>query len=64
MIATLEPNATIAQRFIWLDVQRLAHLGARWLSRVAYPLSDDARGLGQPVIGAPAFEGQCRAVMG
>ncbi len=64
MIAALEPNAAIAQRLVRLDVQRLAHLGACRFVCAAHPLGDDTRGIGQPVVGAPAFEGQRRAVMG
>ena len=64
MIAALEANAPIAERLVRLDVERGAHLGACRLDGVAHPLGDDARRIGQPMIGAPAFERERRAVMG
>src|SRR5580700_6190465 len=64
MIAALEPNPPIAERLVWLDVERGAHVGGRRLDRIAHPLGDDARRIGQSMVGAPAFEGECRAVMG
>ena len=64
MIAALEPNAAIAQRFVRLDVQRLPHLGACRFVCSTHPLGDDARGFGEPVIGAPAFDRERCAVVG
>src|ERR1700677_3299600 len=64
MVAALEPHAAIAEPFVWLDVQRGAHFGACRLVRVPYPLGDDARRIGPPGIGAPAFDREGCAVMG
>ena len=64
MVAALEANAAIAQRIIRLDVESGPHFGARRFDYIAHPLSDYARWIGQPVIGAPALDGERRAVMG
>jgi len=53
----------IEERLVRLDVERGAHLGARRLDGVAHPLGDDQRRIGEPMVGAPAFERQRCAVM-
>ena len=64
VVAAFEPNAAITERLVRLDIERGAHLGACRLVDVPNPLGDDARRIGQPVIGAPAFDRERRAVMG
>jgi hypothetical protein len=64
MIAAFEPNAPIEERLVRLDVERGAHVRACRPLDVANALSDDVGRIGQPMILAPAFERQRRAVMG
>jgi len=64
MVAALKPNMAIEERLIRLDVERGAHVGVRWFGCVAHPLGDAAWRIGEFVIGAPALDGERRAVVG
>ena len=63
MLAALEPDPPIAERFIRFDVERRAHLGGRRFVDVIHTFGDNARRVGQAVIGAPALERQRGAVV-